>query len=713
MTVQTTKGSIAYVITTTPQDTFAYDFLVLLENDLKVFLYNQEAGTFIVWPEPFIVENTGNPLGGQIVLSVPTDIADEGKFLVMVRLMEPLQPIDYTAHDAFPAETHERGLDRLTLLIQQAGLDSGDGLATRDLRIPIIEDPADFNLIFPTKDLRANNYMFFDADGNATIQPATPPTNPGILGIGIQDDSTNHLDIDNSTPTIPLIGTKVNGPNNLVALDSTGKIPPDLINFSGLRALGFYRGDDLCPKLGDGGGDCIAPDTRNPSQRFPDNISDLRSGDYFVITMEAPEVNGTMLLFEATGQIAPSVIDVEERDGIIFFFEIKDDQDAILVYEGWYLIKQIVSVGTAADTTFDDTGNVYVNPAINVQIALDLVDAEFQVRDAYFLTKKTNDRAGLDTFGNLDNIPASGIYTVLAGDTGNPSGNPGTVILSINPGPEGSQLFIDSITGAAWSRGFQLGAGSWGNWTNLTNVGEGANFVNVDGSVPMTGNLVIANNTPAMLAIIPVLGGLSFGVLPGATGGIQQVNVDGDLDHDVLGFIQDGAGILYYNGVEVMRTTDDGNIALQGADPTAVNHLTRKDYVDAADLVLQNQVTVNAGLITDNTNAIAAIPTGGPVYTSIYTGGFDSSGPISLTQNYASFDQIVITTQNFGVAILARTMFTFHGAMINASVNYELSSRVGGTNNSGIIIKFFTGTIIQIVETSDGNGIIEIHGVNF
>lgn len=713
MTVQTTKGSIAYVITTTPQDTFTYDFLVLLENDLKVFLYNQEAGTFIVWPEPFIVENTGNPLGGQVVLSIPTDVADEGKFLVMVRLMEPLQPIDYTAHDAFPAETHERGLDRLTLLIQQAGLDSGDGLATRDLRIPIIEDPADFNLIFPTKDLRANNYMFFDADGNATIQPETPPTNPGILGIGIQDDSTNHLDIDNSTPTIPLIGTKVNGPNNLVALDSTGKIPPDLINFSGLRALGFYRGDDLCPKLGDGGGDCIAPDTRNPSQRFPDNISDLRSGDYFVITMEAPEVNGTMLLFEATGQIAPSVVDVEERDGIIFFFEIKDDQDAILVYEGWYLIKQIVSVGTAADTTFDDTGNVYVNPAINVQIALDLVDAEFQVRDAYFLTKKTNDRAGLDTFGNLDNIPASGIYTVLAGDTGNPSGNPGTVILSINPGPEGSQLFIDSITGAAWSRGFQLGAGSWGNWTNLTNVGEGANFVNVDGSVPMTGNLVIANNTPAMLAIIPVLGGLSFGVLPGATGGIQQVNVDGDLDHDVLGFIQDGAGILYYNGVEVMRTTDDGNIALQGADPTAVNHLTRKDYVDAADLVLQNQVTVNAGLITDNANAIAAIPTGGPVYTSIYTGGFDSSGPISLTQNYASFDQIVITTQNFGVAILARTMFTFHGAMINASVNYELSSRVGGTNNSGIIIKFFTGTIIQIVETSDGNGIIEIHGVNF
>ena len=58
-------------------------------------------------------------------------------------------------------------------------------------------------------------------------------------------------------------------------------------------------------------------------------------------------------------------------------------------------------------------------------------------------------------------------------------------------------------------------------------------------------------------------------------------------------------------------------------------------------------------------------------------------------------------------------MFTFHGAMINASVNYELSSRVGGTINSGIIIKFFTGTIIQIVETSDGNGIIEIHGVNF
>lgn len=39
--------------------------------------------------------------------------------MLIVRDVPATQAIDYLANDAFPAETHEKGLDKLTVLAQQ------------------------------------------------------------------------------------------------------------------------------------------------------------------------------------------------------------------------------------------------------------------------------------------------------------------------------------------------------------------------------------------------------------------------------------------------------------------------------------------------------------------------------------------------------------------------------------------------------------------
>lgn len=58
---------------------------------------------------------SGEQNGAITMMSAPSD----QERLVIVRKLPFEQPVDYRANDPFPAETHERGLDRLTLLCQQ------------------------------------------------------------------------------------------------------------------------------------------------------------------------------------------------------------------------------------------------------------------------------------------------------------------------------------------------------------------------------------------------------------------------------------------------------------------------------------------------------------------------------------------------------------------------------------------------------------------
>jgi hypothetical protein len=75
------------------------------------------------------------------------------------------QLTDYVSNDAFPAETHERALDRLTAQVQEVERD-----AARSLVVPATDTGG--SLVIPTSTARANTYLAFDASGNPVASAA-------------------------------------------------------------------------------------------------------------------------------------------------------------------------------------------------------------------------------------------------------------------------------------------------------------------------------------------------------------------------------------------------------------------------------------------------------------------------------------------------------------------------------------------------------------
>ena len=77
----------------------------------------------------------------------------------IVRRTQRFQSIDYTDNDPFPAATHESGLDRVTMIVQDA---AGD--LDRALRFPVT-DSATIPGEIPNSGLRANKFLAFDSAG--------------------------------------------------------------------------------------------------------------------------------------------------------------------------------------------------------------------------------------------------------------------------------------------------------------------------------------------------------------------------------------------------------------------------------------------------------------------------------------------------------------------------------------------------------------------
>lgn len=73
------------------------------------------------------------------------------------------QAIDYTPNDPFPAETHEQGLDRLTMNVQELGEEND-----RALKFPKT-DSATLSTTIPSSVARAGKFLTFDGNGVPTV----------------------------------------------------------------------------------------------------------------------------------------------------------------------------------------------------------------------------------------------------------------------------------------------------------------------------------------------------------------------------------------------------------------------------------------------------------------------------------------------------------------------------------------------------------------
>ncbi|MCP5012292.1 MAG: hypothetical protein GY942_20125 [Aestuariibacter sp.] len=159
---------------------FAYDFRVDNATDMTVHVDDVEQST------GWTIDELGNPAGGDVTFAV----APTGSTVTLIRTAPVTQSIDYTAFDGFPAETHELGLDKLTMISQQLSEQ-----VTRSMTLAL-SDTSGVSLVLPPA--AANQYLVWNSAGNALETSA---------GTGVQGaDGADGFFIGTEATVVPVSG---------------------------------------------------------------------------------------------------------------------------------------------------------------------------------------------------------------------------------------------------------------------------------------------------------------------------------------------------------------------------------------------------------------------------------------------------------------------------------------------------------------------------
>lgn len=319
---------------------------------------------------PFTVElNQDQNINPGGFVNFTDEVVPDGRDFVIIRVLPLEQQIDYTTYDDFPAETHERGLDTGILIDQQL-----QETIDRCYKAPIGSEPG-FDFDFPDYDpgkligwseteriLENSQYSFQDFVNEADRAIAAANESQGSA---------------NQSAASAVLSEKWAAEEEDVPVDG------DLFSArhyaikaykarAGLNLLAPIRADNDCPKPGDDPGDCVEPDIRNPSQRFPTRIFSV--GDFFIAYTE-----GDMLLQDPTDPGGETVQFIEVGDYIIYVEEARDSDGDLILAEGWYSISGLIrdDLIFAANVIFDDTGTTIKGNTVQLwnQAADDIIIA--------------------------------------------------------------------------------------------------------------------------------------------------------------------------------------------------------------------------------------------------------------------------------------------------------------------------------------------------
>lgn len=97
---------------------FSFPVRFLEAEDVKVAVRVSDVETELTQGVDFSVSGAGNPAGGSVTFTVAPV---SGATVVIYNDPVLTQSVDYRDDDEFPAETHERALDKLTLIVQRLG----------------------------------------------------------------------------------------------------------------------------------------------------------------------------------------------------------------------------------------------------------------------------------------------------------------------------------------------------------------------------------------------------------------------------------------------------------------------------------------------------------------------------------------------------------------------------------------------------------------
>src|SRR5210317_153003 len=144
-------------------DTFNYTFKIFANTDLQVIIRDATATeTVKTLTTHYTVTGAGSASGGTIVFTAG-NIPTATETVVIRRAVPQTQAIDYIANDPFPAESHEEGLDRAMMTLQQLQEEV-------DRSIKLSRTNTMNNTEFTIGDTdRANKVFGFDSSGELVV----------------------------------------------------------------------------------------------------------------------------------------------------------------------------------------------------------------------------------------------------------------------------------------------------------------------------------------------------------------------------------------------------------------------------------------------------------------------------------------------------------------------------------------------------------------
>jgi UDP-3-O-[3-hydroxymyristoyl] glucosamine N-acyltransferase len=143
---------------------FAYQFRILEDTDLLVIIRTNSTGAEATktLSTHYTVAGAGDASGGSITFTAG-NVPASGETVVIRRNVPQTQAIDYIANDPFPAETHEEGLDRGTMVAQQVAEESD-----RSIKLSRTNTMTSTEFTVGATD-RANKVLSFDANGEIAV----------------------------------------------------------------------------------------------------------------------------------------------------------------------------------------------------------------------------------------------------------------------------------------------------------------------------------------------------------------------------------------------------------------------------------------------------------------------------------------------------------------------------------------------------------------
>jgi hypothetical protein len=144
-------------------DTFVYGFKIFASSDLQVIIRSATGTeTTKTLTTDYTVTGVGTASGGNVVFEAAA-IPTATETVVLIRNVPQTQAIDYIANDPFPAETHEEGLDRATMTIQQMQEE-----INRSIKLSKTNTMTSTEFAVAAAD-RANKILAFDSTGEISV----------------------------------------------------------------------------------------------------------------------------------------------------------------------------------------------------------------------------------------------------------------------------------------------------------------------------------------------------------------------------------------------------------------------------------------------------------------------------------------------------------------------------------------------------------------